>query len=393
MELEKFTIKDVVLGTEDLNPLTGSLLMKSFNYIETSISYNNDFMIKDYLTNKNTKLITKISSISKGDELLQYHLTWLNRKVVDILLVDANGIWTDEQLISFLTSSSDYFKEFGLFGVDSIDSIKRVMNLGISIKWVCITLNPTYFNLELIEFLKKCNIQIISEGVLGGRRMAQTNIEVYSLQFLLSFAAYYSDLVCISGHSVEEAMNDKSILEKSIDLPNTEEFKSVYQFTSSRMVKRSPLTPLPLYQYLVKDGMILKFRGPKDFYMPTMSIDDSLETIPEIISEKPDKVESYIWEQLEKIQIPSDCIPGSGEFEAYWRYLVISLISLMPGSIRYKHVYEKQGNFFLIIRKKRFGFGKKSKLPKVYLLAVSETKPIPVFKRISDENQSGILPD
>ena len=43
MELEKFSIKDVVLGTKNLSEMTTKFLSKSFNYIETAISYNNDF--------------------------------------------------------------------------------------------------------------------------------------------------------------------------------------------------------------------------------------------------------------------------------------------------------------------------------------------------------------
>lgn len=383
MELEKFSIKDVVLGTKNLSEMTTKFLSNSFNYIETAISYNNDFELGIVLKkNKTTKIISSISSLSQYELMLNYHLTWLKRKKIDILLVDSKASWKDDDLLSLYSRRYEFCDEFGLSNVDSIGDIKRLLDLGIQPDWVSMIINPTYFNLELIEYLKERGIKIISHEILGGY-MAQTNIEVYTLQFLLSFAAVYSDLVCISGDSCERVLVNKMILETCKGLEITTEMKSVYIFQSSRIVKRSPLKPLPLYRYLAKGNMILKYKGPMSTYMPALSMESSLETIPEISYDKlnKDRVEIQINDDMEQLILPEDCIPDSMEAFAFWRYNVIALMNFMKGNSGYKYSYECQGNLFLIYRKKRFGF-KKDKKSSLYLLAMTDTQTLPIFRKM-----------
>lgn len=383
MELEKFSIKDVVLGTENLSEMTTKFLSKSFNYIETAISYNNDFELGLILKkNKGIKVISSISSLSQYELMLQYHLTWLKRSKIDILLVDSKAPWKNDDLLSLYTRRYEFCEEFGLSEIDCIDDVKKLLDLGIKPDWVSMTINPTYFNLELIEFLKESGIKIISHKVLGGY-MAQTNIEVYTLQFLLSFAAVYSDLVCISGDSCERVIIDKMILESCKDLDITPEMKSVYLFSSSRIVKRAPLKSLPLYRYLVKGDMIIKYKGSMSTYMPALSLESKLESIPEIAYDKlnRDKTEVQINDDLSELILPEDCIPDSMEAFAFWRYNVIAILSFMKGSSGYKYSYECQGNLFLIYRKKKFGF-KREKKSSLYLLAMTESSHLPIFRKM-----------
>ena len=380
MELEKFSIKDVVLGTKNLSEMTTKFLSNSFNYIETSISYNNDFELGLVLKkNKNIKIISSISSLSQHELMLKYHLTWLKRDKIDILLVDSKSSWGEDDLLSLYSRRNEFFKEFGLSRIDSINDVKKLLDLGITPDWVSMTINPTNFNLELIEFLKESNIKIISHEVLGGY-MAQTNIEVYTLQFLLSFAAVYSDLVCISGDSCERVLINKRILESYKNLEITPEMTGIYIFSSSRMVKRAPLKPLPLYRYLAKGEMIIRYKGSMSTYMPALSLDPELEVIPEINYNRltGDSLEVQVNDELEKLVLPEDCIPDSMEAFAFWRYNTIALVNLIGGTSGYKYSYECQGNLFLIYRKKKFGFRRRKK-SSLYLLAMTESNPIPIF--------------
>lgn len=378
MELEKYSIKDVVLGTKDLRDTTKRFLIKSFNYIETSISYNNDFELGPVL-GKNTKIISRISSLSNYQEMLTYHLTWLKRKKLDILLIDSQGPWKDDDLLRLVAEGNRFYEEFGLFGVEKIDDVKRVIDLGISIDWVSLVINPTCFNLELITFLKDSGIKIISHGILGGI-MAATNIEVYTLQFLLNFAALYSDLVCISGSSCEDVVMNRMILERVIGKELEELDKALYLFTSSRMVKRAPHKPLPLYRYIAKDGLSVKYKGPKDLFVPILSLEENGENIPEQVGS--DSLEIYINKALQEMILPEDCIPGSEEAFTYWRYYVTALIGINKKFSKYKYTYMKQGNLFLIHRKNRFSLKKKNS--ELYLLAQTEINSIPVFKKMEE---------
>ena len=64
MELSEFSIKGVVLGTQDLSQLVSDYFLGDFDYVETSISYNNDFRVGKFLK-KDAKIISTISSLVK----------------------------------------------------------------------------------------------------------------------------------------------------------------------------------------------------------------------------------------------------------------------------------------------------------------------------------------
>lgn len=381
MELEKFSIKDIVLGTKELSNMTSKFLLNSFNYIETSISYNNDFELGKVL-DKKTKIISSISSLSQYELMINYHLTWLKRDKIDILLVDSKASWKDEDFLSLVLKRGELFEEIGVTNVDSINDIKRIQDLGINPDWASIVINPTCFNLELISFLRESGIKIISYGILGGY-MAKTNIEIYTLQFLLSFAAVYSDLVCISGNSCEEVLSNKVVLEKCINKELTADLKPIYLFTSSRIVKRAPLTPLPLYRYLPANNFVLKLKGSKSICSPILSLDGNLEVIPEDYVK--DNLESVVYEYLDQLILPEDCIPDSLEAFAFWRYNITAMISLLKGSRSYTYNYELCGNTFLIHRKKKFGFNKK-KFSGTYILALVDGDKNPFFRKIEENS-------
>jgi hypothetical protein len=275
---------------------------------------------------------------------------------------------------------SGYYREFGLSNVERIEDIEKVESLGIHVDWVSMVINPTYFNLELITYLRDSGIKIISHGVLGGNLMAEINIEVYTLQFLLTFAALYSDIVCISSHCGEEVSVDKLILEGLIGVSVDEEIKQVYLLETSRLVKRSPHKRLPVHQYLVKDNMILKYTGPRNIYVPSLSLESDLEKLP--LDSELSELELYVKEWFGKMLLPEDCIPGSGEDLAFWRYSCIAVLSTRKEYNRYKYIYEEQGNLFILTRKKKFYLRRKKNLPESYLLAISENTGIPIFKQL-----------
>ena len=390
MELTKFSIENIVLGTRDLGAMTSKFLLKSFDYIETSISYNNDFELGPILNNK-TKIISSISSLDQYDVLLKYHLIWLKRNIIDILLVDAKGSWKNEDFLSLSEKKNDLFLELGLTNVESIDDIKKIQNLGITINWVDITINPTYFNFDLIYYLKENNIKIISHGILGGY-LAKTNIEIYSLQFLLSFAAIYSDLVCISGRCCEEVMLNRTLLESCVGKEIDDALKPLYLFSSSRIVRRAPLTSLPLYRYFSAGNFTLKLKGNKDLFSPILVMDDSLETIPEDSISDMDSIEFNVNDGLSKLALPEDCIPDSSEAFAFWRYNTIAIINSMKGSYKYKYKYELYGNVFLIYKEKKSRIFNRHNPPQLYLLAMTETTSLPLFRKIENIENSDAKP-
>ena len=91
---EKFKIQGVGIDTSTI--ITKPWLEEGgeiFDYIHTSISVNNDFLLSEYIKNQpGAALITTIDFISNPERALLGHVIELERKKIDLLLVSGDAL-------------------------------------------------------------------------------------------------------------------------------------------------------------------------------------------------------------------------------------------------------------------------------------------------------------
>lgn len=195
------------IGTYEINLMPDEERLDMFNilstkatYIDTAINYNNDWLIP---TTK--KVISKIASCHYGnyDFFVEGHLKSLRRDYIDIMLIHSDrGDWTE---LALKMKDDKRFKEVGVsnFSITDIERYKEVV--GNYPAYNEIEINPHYVDIETIKFCKNNNIKVIAYCIFGGKYHAMRNIADYSLGYLISYAAHFTDIVILRADSKRQA--------------------------------------------------------------------------------------------------------------------------------------------------------------------------------------------
>lgn len=278
--MSNFKIQGIGLDSSTLTYDPGvSRIDDGYNYLMTNISKSNDFVISSYAKNLPSDIVLLtvtdyLDNISAG---LGYHLEELGRKYVDLLLVTTNANWDDYAGSLKLAYEENKVKHFGLEQPSDVEAIKKCQGimdtLGLKIEYITLPICPLEFNNEIITYCNENKIGIIGLNPFGGYLSAPRNITAFSVPYLLMFAAYYCDIVMVSGRDMIKAYEDKEFLssligreadpgmalKKSISKPVKEIKQAVY--TSLKMDEdniipyTSPETLLYAEDYMFKFGL------------------------------------------------------------------------------------------------------------------------------------------
>jgi len=195
------------IGTYEINLMTEEERQYMFNnlgkvcdYIDTAINYNNDYLLD---VGKH-KIITKIAPCHycEYDLFVNNHLKCLNRKYIDIMLIHNNrGDWLP---LAKRMAKDKRFKQIGVsnFTIEELELYKK--ELGFYPKYNEIEINPYYTDIDTINYCKQHKIKIIAYCILGGKYNAMRFISMFSLPYLISYAANYSDIVILRADSFRQ---------------------------------------------------------------------------------------------------------------------------------------------------------------------------------------------
>lgn len=256
--LDTTNIKDILL-TEDLN----------FDYIHTSISSNNDYLLKDFFKRSSNcpSLVTTIDFFDNPEKALMGHLIELGKLdgVIDLLLVTEEAIIRNNGSVKDTVSSlkeSGIIKEFGISNPSTVEDIKDIEKLlGFKIKYISLDICPLNFNYEVISWCKDNGIDIFGFNPFGGHISSLAMIDSFTVPYLLGFISTYSSVVFLSGRDLKLSIEsrdfiksniigsnvlDKFILKKSI-------FKLYKPITSKKVVRTS---------LILKEDLILDYDSP-----------------------------------------------------------------------------------------------------------------------------------
>lgn len=196
------------IGTYELQLLSNTEIMHMFSkmsniaeYIDTAINYNNDYVLSDY---QQYKIISKIAACHTDyyEFFVSNHLKCLNRNKIDIMLIHSSrGDWSE---LAKLIVKDKRFVEVGVSNFD-VNDIKKFKELtGQYPAYNEIEINPTYLDIETIQFCKQQNIKIIAYCILGGKYNAMKYVATFSLPYLVGFASNYADIVILRTNSITQ---------------------------------------------------------------------------------------------------------------------------------------------------------------------------------------------
>lgn len=210
--MKKFQIQGVGLDTTNINHPFGDE-EDWFDYIYTSISANNDFILKDSLKhlNPDPPLIVYVEFLENLSELLNYHLNVLGRTQIDLLMF--SGDLNPEEVEKTMEGFKANIRAFGVKDVKTVKQLEKFLNIkNIAIRHVGLNISPTDFNFEVIRYCKNKQIPLFGFNPMGGYLSSARNIMSFTIPYLLSFAAANCDVVMLSGRDTQKAWEDMKFL-------------------------------------------------------------------------------------------------------------------------------------------------------------------------------------
>lgn len=387
--------KEIALGTYEIenNYLTYLKEVKSivkFDYVDTSICYNNDYYLSkvDFLRGK--KLISKIPPQMTNDYefYISNHLKSLKRDYIDIMLIhNPRCDWTE---LALKMINDKRFKEVGVSNF-SIDDIKRYkLVTGSYPKYNEMEVNIDYYDKDLIEFCHKNDIKIISYAILGGKYNARKNISRYTLESLLIFVLGIADIVIIRSDVTRRlwVMSERInyLIENSVGInisyPEESRFqKSIepmnYSIPSrqSIILTNSSNGSLPTYDNDLSIGYLARRRT-------SILIDeDNFKSFS-----KGGNINEIIIERLESL-VPPSGLEFITDYRATYRYEIIRILSsLFPEDKGYYINIVPDPDILVIeIFKKRL-FLKDKSIKLLWINVVLYDKVNKKLSKISNEN-------
>ena len=207
----KNKIKGVGLDTSPLYYKPSSDYFPDTLYIRTSS--NNTFYLPDHYE-EDRNLIVEVGSSEYVGEILKG--TGLKR--ADVLLFPAESLKVRENELG------DVLDKYGVrsVGISRPGSLTQLEKAAEELKkvilpsYVSLPLCPVHFQKEILDWADINQLGIIGLNPFGGYDLAPSVIQSFSIPFLLSFSAAYSDVVILSGRSLVDAQYETYYLEELI---------------------------------------------------------------------------------------------------------------------------------------------------------------------------------
>lgn len=176
------------------------------DYIDTAVDYNNDYIFNSirFKSSEKYKIISKMSfcHYSNYEFFVSNHLKCLGRDFIDIMLIHSNrGDWID---LAKKINRDERFKEVGVSNFTKEDIIKYKEEIGSFPAYNEVEINPYYLDIDTIDYCRENGIKIIAYAILGGKYNSWKNVSDFSLPYLVSYAAAFSDIIIIRPNSIRE---------------------------------------------------------------------------------------------------------------------------------------------------------------------------------------------
>lgn len=239
-----------------------------FDYIHTSISSNNDYLISDYVKKSiGSSLITSIDFINNPDRALLGHLLELGRKKIDLLLVETSSILKNLEVVKETVESlksSGIIGEFGIKNPGTLEEIKQIEDaLKGNIKFISLDLCPLHFNYSIVQYCKDNNIDILGFNPFGGYISSSSIISSFTAPYLLAFSGTYSSVIFLSGRDLILSKESMKYIKDNI-IGSECSSKFILKKNVSRLYK--PIKKVVETSLIFNENLVLKTNWPEYLY-------------------------------------------------------------------------------------------------------------------------------
>ena len=258
--MSKFRIEGVGIDTTTLEYLPGEDF--EFQYIFTSISSNNENIVRDF--SKNAALVTYIDFLDKSDEAIISHLGLLDRNIVDLLLVDSKCDFVKYADTLNFCIDSGQVDTIGIMEPESVERIKEIQEVLPNLKYIGLSFCPLNFNYDIISWALENEIDIIGFNPFGGHISSAGIIDSFSVPYLLGFASTYSKLLFLSGRDLFTAADGRDYVSELID----KESNPIYELKKNVNKLYKPLKKTVNVSVKLSPDFTLPIDNPRSIFSP-----------------------------------------------------------------------------------------------------------------------------
>lgn len=327
----------IAIGTENLSELVYSGLfdLKNFikkhpeiQYIETSLDYDNDILLKDLIP-ENITVLSKFSCFENLDVLVNFNKLALGRgKDFDnyCVLLDAKQDWYNDKTEIIIKNLVTLYK-VGIYNA-SLDDITYFKETFGKLDFVELEINPLLYPKTILDYSKANNIKIISKNIFGGKYWAGYLESMFPKGFLSDFARHNSDIQIIPG-------NDLFMLSRLSGRKNQETDTKLLEYTKD--LDKLPALTIPPQK--IYGGTEINFPGTIKLKISCGETTDtySLEKYEPVV-----EAQDIIWE--EKDNLPRNV------FSCISRYHAPVFLDEKYNPRWWKKIYSKVAPDFWIIK-------------------------------------------
>lgn len=359
----------------------------NYDYIYTSISKGNSYIISNYIKSQpGATLISEIDYLNNFDSVIPDFLYEINRDKINLLLFNSNienwEKYKNEVLenIAFLKEDCGLIEEIGLKNPKSVDEIKKINEiLGFEVKYIALDICPFNFNYDIINWCYENKIHIIGFNPFGGYISSNNLINSFTIPYLLSFSSNYSDVVILSGRDLLYSSENFNYIKQLIGKESSPKY-TLKKNVLGKLVK--PFKKIINTSLIVSNNLILSYEEPEKLFYES-DIDLSIGKYKIELSKEKTAFEEEINTYISTLSIPEDS-NDSGKI-TFLRYkLIPSLCKSSSDKGQFRSIkYLRVGDNNLIMtisfvvdsKKRWFKKNLLEESSKIYILTIQDNKP------------------
>lgn len=340
-----------------------------YDYIHTSISENNDYVISDLAKQYyGLPLVTTIDFSDSMDYTVSGHLITLERDSIDLLLIDSNCNFNRDLIKSM--KANKLIIDFGVSNPSSVERLQEIQKeLGDEkIEYISLNLCPFNFNYDIVNWCESNDVKIMGFNPFGGHISANSMIDSFTVPYLLGFSATYCTVVFVSGRDMFTANLDRKHLDNLIK-----------QEVEPRYILKKNISKLykPIKKVVETSIVIGEDTIPYDSPDTIFNIDDivfslgkSVEKISEVDISSKESLGNKIKNIVDLTQVPADI--DSKSLYALYRYRVLEYLKTLFPEDEWKFTYMRiTDNLMAISVKKDAGsWLKKKEITNTFVLGL-----------------------
>lgn len=219
-----FKISGVGIDTTRIYKMLGEDDLDNFTYVHTTLVEGNESYLRSAIKDSHI-LITTVDFLDKIETAIPKHLLELRKDKINLLLIDSRCKIEDNVDTLNNLIIAGLVDEIGISNPETPKRLDELRSRISQINYVSFNICPLNFPFSMINYCRDNEIKVLGFNAFGGRINYPRLIESFTVPYLLTFSAVYSDIVFLSGNRLDLLDQETEYLMDLVDKEYGREYK------------------------------------------------------------------------------------------------------------------------------------------------------------------------